>query len=89
MFEDYTPFLDAVIEEHIRNGFRKANEGLVAVPEQFRKVIKQKIIWTRMEAQAALQNRRVDSGGGNRQASEVAAIEEEIVKSVKMFASLY
>lgn len=82
--KEYKFFLDSVIEGHIRDGLRKATKGLEAVPEQFRNVMKQKIIWTRMEAHAALKRRRFDG----QQVSEVAAIEEHILKAVNMFASL-
>lgn len=80
----YRYFLDSVIEEHIRDGLRKANKGLEAVPEQFRNIMKQKIIWTRMEAHAILKRR----GLHGQRISEVAAIEEHILKAVNMFASL-
>lgn len=89
---EYSTFIDAAIEEHVRDGLRRANEGLEAAPEQFRKVLKQSIIRTRMEAQAALHTRRVLSQPGSgqiiSQPSEIAAIEEQIVKAVNTLASL-
>ena len=88
--EQYRTLMNETVEQHMREGLRRAYEGLQAMPEEFRKPVKQSIIRTRITAQSALgRMRSVYVWINLTEPSEAAEVEEEVVEIMNAFASLY